>query len=155
MPKQSVGMRPNTHTPNKHVATPTRNPRRSTSRGVWSGAVDGIDACVKRYSDPVGLDTVDLLDGVIELYEALAAGLRRMGAVTLNTVAIDPKIAALYDSLGDGAAAAASEMSDAASTVRRVHGEKIRRIEENDPRERAWDVGVNAEYMGRHRLGRR
>lgn len=135
------------------TSTSTRSPgKSSTGRGVWAAAVDGINSSVARYADPVGLDTVDLLDGAVELYEALAAGLRRMGSTTLDAVAIDPRVAALYEGLGDGAASAAAAMADAANAVRRAHAERIDRVVTADPKERKWDISVNT---GGARRGRR
>lgn len=83
------------------------------------------------------MDTQDLLDGSAELHDVLALALNRCGQVALSEVAIDPRGATYFETLGDGAKAAARTAADAAAAVRRAHAPKIDRILAGDAKEKS------------------
>jgi hypothetical protein len=67
----------------------------------------------------------------------------RIAETTLETVHIDPRAAGFVSEVGAHVRAVVPHLELAGNTLRRVHADDIARIEENDPKMRAWDQAAH------------
>ena len=107
---------------------------------IWQPIIDAADGMASTFADPVAMEGVNALDSAADCVAAIAAAFRSVGQTVLDSVYIDPRVQAAYEEMGDYIGAAEDRIRDAAHSVRTAHQEDIEKVEENDPRHRAWDI---------------
>lgn len=107
---------------------------------IWQPIIDAADGMSSTFADPVAMEGVNALDSAADCIAAVGAAFRTVGQTVLDSVYIDPRVQAAYEELGDYVLAAEDRIRDAAHSVRTAHQEDIEKVEENDPRKRAWDI---------------
>lgn len=133
--------------------------RRRVHGSPWQGVADACQSAAKQFSDPVAMEGMNAATTAYVAIEALGKALSQVGKHTVDTVAIDPKVASYLEELGKYVLAASEPTQQVGASVTRAHQPKIDRILDGDSRERKWDVtvhdGTGHTGAGRHRIGRR
>jgi tetrahydromethanopterin S-methyltransferase subunit D len=106
----------------------------------WQGSLDALAADAKKFSDPVAMEAMQAASTAYILVETVANTLSTIGKTSVGVVWIDPRVSALMEGLGDFVRKAVKPTADAGGTITKAHDEKIRRIQENNPKERRWDI---------------
>ena len=145
------------------AATGTNGTRRvRVSGSPWQGSMDALAADAKKFSDPVAMEAMQAAATAADLVEAAAKALNDVGKTSVGTVWIDPRVAAAMESLGEYIQKAVAPTRDVGASILKAHEERIRRIEENSPSERRWDLtvhdgkagsGIRAQRRYGHRTG--
>jgi hypothetical protein len=111
------------------------------SGSPWAGVVDAARTAARRFGDPVAMEGVNALDTAGDAIEQIGQAFCDVGQTIAETVKWDPRVQPYFEQLGTYIKAAAKPTRDGAAAVRRAHDPQIKRIEENDRRERRWDIG--------------
>lgn len=117
--------------------------RRGMGGSPWQPVVDAAYAVAQRFGDPVAMEGVNALDTAGDAIEHFGQALQAVGQTSADAVAYDPRVVPFFAELGQYVIAAAEPARLGAAAVRRAHAEQIRRIEENDRRQRRWDIGAH------------
>lgn len=135
----------------------TRDARRRVSGSPWQGIIDASENAARRFSDPVAMEGMNAAQTAAGAVEALAKAFMAVGKTTVDTVAIDPRVAAFMEGLGQYVMKAVQPTQEAGDAITRAHEEKMNRVTENDPRERKWDIAAHdgRDFSGGRRFGRR
>jgi hypothetical protein len=107
---------------------------------IWQPIIDAAESMHGTFSDPVAMEGVNALDSAADCVASVGQAFKLCGQTVLDSVRIDPRVQAAYEEMGDYIMAAEDRIRDAATSVRNAHQEQIEAIEENDPRDRAWDL---------------
>lgn len=138
----------------------TANHRRVRVHGSpWQGVADACHSAAKQFNDPVAMEGVNAATTAYVAIEALGKALSQVGKHTVDTVKIDPSVAAYLEGLGDYVLKASQPTQEVGAAVVRAHQPKIDRVVEADRREAKWDIAAHSGSghtgRGRHRIGRR
>ena len=106
----------------------------------WQPVVDAAQAVAARFSDPVAMEGINALDSAGDAVEEFGRALASVGRTSTETIAFDPRVVPFFEEAGAYVVRVAKPIRDGAAAVRRAHADQIRRIEENDRRERRWDI---------------
>jgi hypothetical protein len=131
--------------------TGSNNMPRAASRGSrvrvegspWQGTKDALAADVKKFSDPVAMEAMQAAGTAADLVAAVADALCAIGKTSVGVVFIEPRVAGLMEGLGDFVRKAVKPTESAGASILKAHDEDIRRIQENDPKKRRWDITVH------------
>lgn len=110
--------------------------------GPWNPVHDALHAVITRFRDPGAMESLHAMDTAGDVIEMLGRALQSVGKEAAESVEFGAA-AAYYEELGDYVLRAAQPTRDGAAAVNRIVAEKRRRIEENQRRERKWDIGEN------------
>lgn len=128
------------------------------SNSPWQGVADAATSAAKQFNDPVAMEGMNAASTAHIAIQALGEALSRVGKHTVDTVKIDPRVAAFMEGLGEYVLKAAGPTQEVGAAITKAHQPKIDRIEANDPKERRWDIQAHDggnHTGGRRRLGRR
>jgi hypothetical protein len=140
------------------MPTGSNGRRVRVDKSPWQGVVDAAANAAKMFSDPVAMESINAATTAHLAITALGDALSRVGKTSVDTVAIDPKVAAFMENLGEYVKKAAGPTEQVGAAIARAHQPKIDRIEENSPKEKKWDLTVHEGrgFSGqRRRFGRR
>jgi hypothetical protein len=123
----------------------------------WQPIEDACDSIVKRLSDPTAMEGMGAAATAHYAITALGKALSNIGKNNVDTIAIDPRVSAYMEGLGQYVLKAAQPTEEVGASIVRAHQSKIDRIVEANPKEMRWDVSANLDGkpVGRHRMGRR
>lgn len=116
---------------------------RRIGNNPWSPIIEASQMVAARFADPVMMEGVNALDFAGDAVDALADAFTKVGQMSAEQVAFDPRVLPYFEELGRYVRAAAQPTRDGAAAVRIAHADDIRRIEEGDARERRKDVSAH------------
>jgi DNA-binding protein YbaB len=123
----------------------------------WQPIDDACESIKKMIADPVAMEAMNAATTAWMAVRALGMAMNAIGKNNVETVAIDPKVAAFMEALGQYILKAEGPTRDAGDSIRKAHQPKIDRIEEGSPKEKKWDLTVHEGrgFSGQRRFGRR
>jgi hypothetical protein len=111
--------------------------------GIFEPVVDAAHNAAARFSTEAALNAVNVADTAGAAVDELGRAFGIVGNRAAEDIAWSPGSAEFFQTLGEHLTRVAAQMTEHGAQVRRADEEKIRRAEEKDPRERAWDIAAN------------
>lgn len=124
------------------MTTPTGS-RRRISKSPWSGIEDACSNAARLLGDPTAMDGMNAAATAHQVITALGKALSAVGKTAVDNIAIDPRVAAYMEGLGQYVLKAAQPTEEMGFAITRAHQAKIDRIIEGSPKERKWDIGAH------------
>lgn len=112
-------------------------------RELGKPVVDEIENARSRYSDPNLLDTINALDSLHEILNAVADLADHIGSESVSHVEVHQTAESAFDSVASSTRQLASAVESDAAEVRKAEAEAIQRIEDGDPRARKRDIAAH------------
>lgn len=125
----------------------SRNGRRAAGgASPWQPIEDAALGIVKALQDPEAMEGMKAAATAHLAVVALGKAMKQVAANTTQAVAIDLRVRAYFETLGDYVLKAGPSTEEVGQAVIRAHEERIRRIEEGTAQEEKWDIRANSGY---------
>lgn len=111
--------------------------------GIFQPVVEAAHAVAGRFNTEAALNAVNVADTAGEAVEELGRAFDIVGKRAADEIAWLPQSAEFFTELGQHLIRMGPMITEHGAQVRRAEEEKIRRVEEKDPRERPWDIVAN------------
>ncbi len=111
--------------------------------GIFQPVVEAAHAVAGRFNTEAALNAVNVADTAGEAVEELGRAFDIVGKRAADEIAWLPQSAEFFQELGQHLIRMGPMITEHGAQVRRAEEEKIRRVEEKDPRERPWDIVAN------------
>jgi hypothetical protein len=114
-----------------------------TGQNIFQPVVDAAHNVAARFNTEAALNAVNVADTAGDAMAELGRAFSVVGKRAADDIAWTPGSAEFFSTLGDHLTRLGQQTAEQGAQVRRLEDEKVRRAEEKDPRERAWDIAAN------------